>query len=133
MPPIEHIDKIARELQRGVLFIAFSRDLFRSYEYKNNKERNDLIQWLNDREIAYTRCASIASERTMESYRGQLYIDLPFDVNNEKFQELDEHLCNADNTPKIPGVLFYYLSLDAAMENAHHDEPGFWDKWAETF
>jgi hypothetical protein len=28
---------------------------------------------------------------------------------------------------------FYVVTLDAAMKNAHDDEPGFWDKWAEDF
>jgi len=34
---------------------------------------------------------------------------------------------------KIDGVVFCYLPLEMAMKNAHHDEPGFWDRWAENF
>ena len=30
-------------------------------------------------------------------------------------------------------VQFFYLPLEHAMRNAHHDEPGFWDKWADNF
>jgi hypothetical protein len=31
------------------------------------------------------------------------------------------------------GLLFCYLPLDLAMKNKHHDEPGFWDRWADNF
>jgi hypothetical protein len=34
---------------------------------------------------------------------------------------------------KFEGAKFCYLPLAVAMENAHHDEPGFWDRWAENF
>ena len=33
----------------------------------------------------------------------------------------------------IPEVTFFYCPLDKAMENAAHDEPGFWQRWAENF
>ncbi len=130
---IEHIDKIARDLQRDVLYIAFDHEHFPSYDYENYLVRNGLLQWLDDHEISYRKCGEIASENGWESYRGQLYIDLPFDENNEKYLLLDDHLCNEDNTPKIKGVVFYYLTLEIAMKNAHHDEPGFWDNWADNF
>lgn len=130
---LEHIDKIARDLQRDVLFIVFDREIFPSYEFESYGARNELLEWLDKNEILYRLCGPIASENGWESYRGQIYIDLPFDENNEKYQLLDKHLTHDDNTPKIPGVLFYYVSLEVAMENAHHDEPGFWDKWAENF
>jgi hypothetical protein len=25
------------------------------------------------------------------------------------------------------------VKLSTAMKNAHHDEPGFWERWAENF
>jgi hypothetical protein len=34
---------------------------------------------------------------------------------------------------KLSGVLFYCLPLELPLKNAHYDEPGFWEKWAEDF
>ena len=34
---------------------------------------------------------------------------------------------------RYPEVFFIYCSLDKATENAAHDEPGFWGRWAENF
>lgn len=68
-----------------------------------------------------------------ERYRGQIYIDLPFDEDNAKYILLDNYLMTSENSFKIKGVEFYYLSLELAMKNSHYDEEGFWDKWAETF
>ena len=134
MPQIlKHIDKIAREKQRDVLFIDFDREMYPSYDYKNYEERKKLLQWLDKNNIPYEECGHMASEYEWESYRGQLYIDIPFDKNNEEYKNLNELLENPDGSMKIPGVNFWYLPLKVAMKNKHHDEPGFWDKWAENF
>jgi hypothetical protein len=46
---------------------------------------------------------------------------------------LHEYLEYPDGSMRFPTVRFYFLTLEIAMQNAHHDEPGFWDKWAENF
>jgi hypothetical protein len=33
----------------------------------------------------------------------------------------------------LPDMLFWALSLNVATTNAHQDEPGFWERWAENF
>lgn len=140
MPRIlEHIDKIARVKQRDVLFIKFNdfKDLDfikdQKYDYKKDQTRTDLVAWLDENEIPYEECFPIASENMMGSYQGQLYIDLVIDETDSKYELLCEHLENEDGSFKIKGIGFYLLPLKIAMKNAHHDEPGFWDKWAEEF
>lgn len=132
---IEHIDKIARDKQRTVLYIDFKdkdNDLG-ILDYEEFSNRKELLIWLDKHNISYEVCGAIASEAGWESYRGQIYIDLPLDEENEQYQLLDKHCMTADDEFKIEGVEFYYLSLELAMKNKHHDEPGFWDKWAEDF
>ena len=130
---LKHIDKIAREKNRDVIFINFNTEVFPSYDYEDYKERNELLQWLDKKHIPYMECGPIASENGWESYRGQLYIDLPIDEKNNKYQLLCEHLDGANDTFKIEGVESWIFPLEVAMKNKHHDEPGFWDKWAENF
>ena len=38
-----------------------------------------------------------------------------------------------DETMRHPGVRFFVMPLDHAMQNAEHDEPGYWKRWAESF
>lgn len=134
MPQIlEHIDKIARDKQRDVIYIEFDRDIYPDYEYENYEERNNLIEWLKQHEISYRMCGPIASENGWESYRGQLYIDVPMDDNNSQYRLLNKHLEDEEGKMKINGVGHYYVPLEVAMKNKHHDEPGFWDRWAENF
>jgi hypothetical protein len=130
---IEYIDKIARDKKRTVLYIAFDMDLYPEYDFENYDERNKLIKWLKANDIEYQECGDIASETGWEAYRGQLYIDVPMDEKDPKYQLLCEHLEYDDGSFKIEGVMFYYLPLEMAMKNAHHDEPGFWKRWAEEF
>jgi hypothetical protein len=40
---------------------------------------------------------------------------------------------NPDGTFKIPGVESWILSLEKALENKHHDEPGFGTDGLKTF
>ena len=130
---IKNIDKIAREKQRDVLYIAFDEKVHPSYDYENNPKRIEFIKWLESNDIPYLFCEYIASESGWESYRGQLYIDIPMDENNPKYKLLNNHLEYEDGSFKIEGIKYMYVPLEMAMKNAHHDKPGFWDEWAEDF
>ena len=69
----------------------------------------------------------------MWSYRGSIYVDVPFDTTDSTYQLLQTYLENPDGTMRHPTVTFEYYPLEMAMKNAHHDEPGFWERWAENF
>jgi len=134
MPQIlKHIDKIAREKNRDVIFIDFNRKIFPSYKYSEYDERNKLLEWLKNNNIPYSKCGPIASEEGWESYRGQLYLDVPIDDKNDKYQLICDHMDDQDGLFKIPGVESWIFPLEVALKNKHHDEPGFWDRWAENF
>ncbi len=124
---IKHIDQIAREKQRDVLYVDFDRELYPDYDYKNWQIRQDLINWLDEQDISYQFWAGMASEYSFESYHGQLYLDVIYDENDPVYQRLSRHLEDEQGKPKIKGVLFFYCPLDMAMQNKHHDEPGFWE------
>ena len=69
----------------------------------------------------------------MIPYHGQIYIDIPFEPSAPEFKSLEAFLEFPDGKSRLDGVTFFYLPLAKAMENAAHDEPGFWDRWAENF
>lgn len=139
---IEHIDAIARAKKRGVLFVEFRRpedenDGFRlgnlAQSWQTLPERQQVIDWLDAHGVAWSRCSHFANVSLMMGYRGQIYIDLPFDTDLPAFQALDAFLVNPDGSMRLPNTVFIYLPLELAMKNAHHDEPGFWDQWAASF
>ena len=139
---IEHIDAIARKKQRDVLFIRFSDPLDlgddwneppNTWDWKSSTVRQAVISWLDKHQIGWCPCGDVASTNCMTSYAGQIYVDVPFDEADPVFRKLVRHLENPDGSMRLPGVLFCALALHIAMKNAHHDEPGFWDRWAETF
>jgi len=137
---ISFIDAIAREKGRDVLFVRFGdvdeqieSSWDSGHDWKHDQNRIDLITWLNAQGICWSPCGGFASENCMSSYQGDIYLDVPFDKTNPVYQELAHRLENPDETRKIPSVTFCYLPLASAMRNAHHDEPGFWEKWAENF
>ncbi|ANF83145.1 hypothetical protein A3K93_08380 [Acinetobacter sp. NCu2D-2] len=109
---IQHIDAIAREKERDVLFVHFE-DYEQGAECSNRK---DLINWLDQHGIPYKECMGLEEESVIESYMGDLYIDVPFDIANPLFVKLSEHLEDEDGEMKIPGVLFFTLSHELALE-----------------
>lgn len=137
---IDYIDKIARDKKRDVLYLEFckkpdfNRADFDEYcdnlfiDYENLEIRNTLLQWFEDNHITVYPCGPFARAGTMmESYRGQLYIDIPFVQSNPDYQKIERLLENEDGTMRFPQVLFFYLPLEKAITNAHHDEPGYWE------
>lgn len=135
-----HIDLIARQKQRDVLYVTFrspnsiredgwSKD---EYDWHEDPMYNLVRQWLTDHHIPWKRCGPIASERFLCCYQGYIYLDVLNDINDPNYQLICNYLEHPDGTRRFPTVIFGRLSLSKAMENAHHDEPGFWDNWAEN-
>lgn len=135
MPQIlKNIDQIAREKQRDVLTIEF-HDKASGFklDYHQNESRKIILDWFIANDIPHCGCGPFASENRLDSYRGQIYLDVPYDKTDPVFQKVKSFLEHLDGSSKFEGAWFCYLPLDICMKNAHHDEPGFWEKWAENF
>ena len=139
---IEHIDAIARQKQRGVLYLEFHLGTFgdhddRSwldYNYCQDARRTEVIKWFDENGIAWQMCGHFANECIICCpHLGQIYIDVPYDENDPQYQLVRDYIEFPDETMRYENVRWYYLPLEVAMKNAHHDEPGFWEKWEETF
>ncbi|WP_119157761.1 hypothetical protein [Caldimonas tepidiphila] len=131
---IQHIDAIARKKQRDVLYLMFPRKKDRPpQDVEDLPLRRQIIEWLEHEGIDWKPCGGIASETRMVPYRGQIYVDVPFDPSDPAYQKLQSYLEHPDGTMRFDEALFCALTLDVAMKNAHHDEPGFWERWADEF
>ena len=137
MPQIlEHIDAIARCKQRDVLYLTFFEDRDGrpvELDWQENETRQTVIAWLTANGHAWTPCGEIANERRIQGYRGSIYIDTPFDQADPAYQALIGFLEHPDGSLRLPQMRFWALTLRLAMKNAHHDDPGFWERWAEDF
>ncbi|MEI7839032.1 MAG: hypothetical protein WCJ11_00855 [Methylococcaceae bacterium] len=141
---IEHIDAIGRKKQRDVLMLEFHPEFkfhignddeeeSESYDYRKDKTRAEILENLIKLNIPWVKCATYASTNMMSSYQGQIYIDVPYDENLPIYQILQEYLEFSDGSIRFPSVKFLCLTLECCMQNAHHDELGFWEKWADNF
>jgi hypothetical protein len=130
---IEHIDAIARAKKRDVLYIDFHKNIRDQVNWKSLPLRQQIIDWFDANAIEWRPCAHAGSTQIMMSYKGQIYIDLAFNETDPRYQKVCAYLENPDGTMAFDGATFRYYPLSLAMENAHHDEPGFWEKWAENF
>ena len=124
---LRHIDAIARHERRGVLFVTFGNDPMNMPfppsipDWRSMPIRQQIIAWLDANHYSWEDCGEIASVNSMMPYLGTIYIKVPYDLENP------------DGTMRFDSVFFNYLPLTVAMKNAKHDEPGFWEKWAENF
>jgi hypothetical protein len=140
---IKHIDKIAREKNRTVLFVSFEPEVSdfdfmkapnHDYSlYSEDQNRKELIEWFDQNGIGWEPCGHIASENGWQSYSGNIYVDVPWDETDPQFTKVQQRLETPDGEPLDPRVKLWAIELVVAMRNAHHDEPGFWESWAENF
>jgi hypothetical protein len=136
---INSIDKIARDKKRGVLFLEFHPDikfledegLSSRYVYQNDVTRQLVIDKLDELGVSWCPCAQLARNNLMMSYRGQIYLDLPYDAELPLYRQVEEFLEDTEGKMRFDTVRFYYLPLEIAMQNAYQDEPGYWEEWAE--
>lgn len=48
-------------------------------------------------------------------YRGEIYVDVPYDTNLATYRELEWFLENPDTSQCLPDVKFWVCSLELAM------------------
>lgn len=134
---IEHIDAIARKAGRDVLYLTFFEDASGARVetcWQENPSRKAIVAWLDENAIAWQACGEVASDQWLViGYRGSIYIDLPFDGELQAYRKLEQCLEFPDGTLRLPKMRFLALPLTVAMRNAHHDEPGYWEKRMEDF
>ena len=122
---IKNIDKIGREKNRDVLYIQFDKKVFPKYNYKNYKNRAELLKWLDTHNIGYEECFGVSSDNGFESYRGQLYIDIIYDESLDIYNLLNDHIEPQDGVLRFEGIGLWYLPLSVAMENAYMDDSNY--------
>ncbi|GGY46511.1 hypothetical protein [Pseudoduganella albidiflava] len=133
---VEHIDAIARREQRAVLYLEFHprpRAEWRHYRFEDDATRAAILAWLDAHGVPWTRCGPFADPRVMAPYLGQVYLHIPYDESLAGYRVLRDYLEHPDGSMRHAGVRFYAMPLEHAMNNAEHDEPGFWERWAEGF
>lgn len=112
---LKHIDAIAREKNRDVLFLHFEN--YQEYEEGDDPIRAIVLDWLEDHDIAYEPCMGLLHEEyVIDTYAGDIYIDLAMDEDNELYRELSEYLEDDEGNMMLDGVLFFVLSLELALE-----------------
>ena len=111
---IQHIDAIAREQKRDVLFLHFE-NYIEDKDLEDNA-RNTVLAWLDEQGIAYTPCMGIEDESLIDGYLGDVYLELPFDEQNAQYQLVQQHLEDEEGNMKIEDVFFFVLSLEVALE-----------------
>lgn len=141
---IQHIDKIARDVRRTVLYVKFHHprkpgetDVPATspgdIDYQHLPIRQKIIEWLKEHGIGWQPCAEFANVNYMGPYTGDIYVDVPMDEQDPRYQAMLQFMEYEDGTMRHPDATWFYLPLEKAVTNAHHDEPGFWERWAKTF
>jgi hypothetical protein len=131
---LEHIDAIARKKQRDVVTVEFHNfEISYRLYYRLNPARKIVIDWLDANAIVYEECGAYASETEFDSYRGQIYVDVPCDVNDPVYLKLEAFMENQDGATKFDTAWLRGYRLEYCMKNAHHDVPGLSEDLMEKF
>lgn len=111
---LKHIDAIAREKNRDVLFVHFEQYVYPDQDA--HSVRQMFIGWLEQQGIRYIPCLGIEPTGRSDVYSGSLYLDVPFDLQHKTYQKLSEYLEDDQGNMKIEGIQFFVLSLGLALE-----------------
>ena len=69
----------------------------------------------------------------MRSSAGEVFIDGPYEEGDAQYRKVQEFLEYPDGSVRFDDVKFYVVPLEDAIKDAQHDEPVFWQRWAENF
>ena len=111
---LQHIDAISREKNRDVLFVHFEN--YEKDDQNPDSNRQKVLTWLEQNSIPYVACMGLEEEGLVDSYLGDIYIDIPFDLENQQYLLLSDYLEDEQGEMKIEGVFFFVLYLETAIE-----------------
>ena len=118
---IYHIDEISRVQKRDVLWVSFEYPpphcSIDGMPKRLSKRRNEIIFWLQQQKIYYEACFGIFSGALEEPYRGNFFVDLRLDRDDQNFVTLESMLEHTDGSSRIKGIFFFHLPLKVARKN----------------
>lgn len=117
---IEHIDEIARRIQRDVLFLEFNsnRQIDISIPSpKENGDRDKIINWLDQHSVPWTMCGPMMRKNYITGYQGGIFINVEVNPENVLYQSVLTFLENQDGTSRFENVRVLVLRLAVALEN----------------
>ena len=125
---IEHLDHIALQKNRDILFLDFKIEP----EGKENSELPDgpkrdeameakIIAWLERENIDYCYAGPVSWSGWICGGPLYLYLDVPMDEANEDYKKLCAYLENADGSMRFQNCLFCYMTLERCKEKAVTD------------
>jgi hypothetical protein len=130
---LEYVDAISRRLNRDILWIQFQTKEVRIESWERDPSWSGIVYWLDNHNLDWERCFGIADERGFGRWEGQIYLDIHFDIEDSQFIRLKGYMEYLDGSSRFDNVRLCLLPLSEAMKNKHHDEPDFWEKWADGF
>jgi len=126
MPRIlEHIDEIARRLQRDVLLAGADSgtfDPFFSYSNKKKKilreEYEEVVESLKLFGIHYADCFGLQDNNLLtRPWVYEMFIDVPNDPSNENYKKVCSLFEHEDGTPKFKLYRLFIVPYEIAVSN----------------
>jgi len=126
MPRIlEHIDEIARRLQRDVLLAGADRGTFGPFFSCSNKKKrilqeeyNKISESLQEFVIDYYDCFGLEVGGLLSRpWVYEMFIDIPNDVNNENYRKVCSLFEHEDETPKFKLYRLFIVPYEIAVSN----------------
>ena len=117
---MHHIDEIARQKKRNIIFVKFTRVETISVEKHLKKiepRRKMIIKWLSNRKIKWQPCYDVFRGHIELPYDGHLYIELSVDKRDHTYLEFCKLLENEDETPKFKGVSLWIFRYSDGRKN----------------
>ena len=92
-------------------------DKYLGWCWEDFKHRQELIQWLDDNGFTWHECghANWRHGWSLSSYYGCIYLDISYDVNDDKYMQLQNHLEQPDGTMRSPDVQLCLIPLEVAL------------------
>lgn len=113
---LQHIDEIACERQHDVIFVEFHNfEMGCKPEYESSPSRTEIINWFAANNIPHWECSSVPSGFGCPRYRGEIYIDVPYNREDQLYLKIESFLENPDGTIRHEGAWLRGYTLKSCL------------------
>lgn len=113
---LHHIDEIACERQHDVILVEFHNFAVGYHlDYQSNPSRRAIVEWLDDNNIPHWECSGVPSGFGCPRYRGEIYIDVPYDRDDTLYMKIESFFENPDGTNRHEGAWLRGYTLESCI------------------
>lgn len=124
---VKYTDEKCIEMNRVILFVQFDYNYLEDELREETPYIKETLEFFKNNDIGYELIGPFSNSGLLGGYIGRYYIDVPYEISDEKYKIIEEYFENPDGSMKDSKKLFAYCILEDC-KRIYAESKALWDE-----